>query len=111
MTSMSFGKRLEQLREQSGLTAYALGKLTGITRQAIGKLEAGGRVPTWDTVQLLAKALGVDCTAFADSGLELPAPTPPGKPGRPRKAEADVEPAPASEPAPAARGKRKGKGG
>jgi hypothetical protein len=35
-------------------------------------------------------ALGLDCTAFADAGLELPPEEPPGRVGRPPAAERDA---------------------
>src|SRR5687768_15650872 len=89
----AFGERLRKAREKSGLTVYALGKLTGITPQAVGRLEQDDdRVPSWDTVQLLAKALGVDCRAFMDPDLDLPPRKEPGKPGRPRKDQAEKPP-------------------
>jgi hypothetical protein len=47
--------------------------------QALSYLETGDRKPTWETVQLLAKALGLDCRAFEDAALALPE----YKPGRP----------------------------
>ena len=33
----------------------------------VAKLEQGVREPTWATVQALARALGVDCTAFQEN--------------------------------------------
>jgi transcriptional regulator with XRE-family HTH domain len=113
-----FAARLKKLREAAGLSQYALAKATGLSKQAVNKLEAGGREPSWGTIQLLAKALSVTCEAFNDPGLSLPAPAAPKPKGRPRKAA--PEPAKgrsagkASEdttaPKRAPRGKRKGKG-
>jgi transcriptional regulator with XRE-family HTH domain len=77
----TFGNKLARLREAAGVSQYALAKMTGLTNQAVTYLEAGERQPTWETVQRLAKALGLDCTAFADEGLVLPV-YKPGKPGR-----------------------------
>ncbi|MCI0462122.1 MAG: helix-turn-helix transcriptional regulator [Gemmataceae bacterium] len=84
-----FAGRLLALREAAGLSKYRLAELTGLTRQALGLLESGQTVPTWDTVQKLARALGVSCEAFEDPGMELPEAKPPGKAGRPPKKPAD----------------------
>jgi transcriptional regulator with XRE-family HTH domain len=98
---MHFARRLVELRKVAGLSKYRLAELTGITRQALSLLETGQREPNWDTVQRLAKALGVDSTAFEDPDLQLPDVKPPGKAGRPKK---DAGAAPSGEK------KRKGKG-
>lgn len=59
-----FGGRLRELRAASGMTLRALAEAAGVTPDALVKLERGDRKPTWETVLALAKALGVDCTAF-----------------------------------------------
>jgi transcriptional regulator with XRE-family HTH domain len=67
---MWLGKRLRQLRKEKGLTVYALAKNSGVTKQAIGRLEGGiAFKPTWETIQLLCRALGVSCTEFVDPTL------------------------------------------
>lgn len=38
--------------------------MAGLSRQAISKIENGEREPGWNTVLLLASALGVEVTAF-----------------------------------------------
>ena len=81
----TFGAVLLRLREAAGMSQYELAKRAGLTHQAISFLETGNRKPTWDTVQRLAMALGLDCSAFKDEGLVLPE-YQPGKPGpKPRK--------------------------
>jgi transcriptional regulator with XRE-family HTH domain len=82
-----FAERLRTLREGKGLSQYALAKLTGLSKQAMSRLEQGDREPSWGTVQLLALALGVDCRAFADPGVTLPASGPLRPRGRPAKRE------------------------
>src|SRR5262245_21398525 len=62
-----FAERLRQLREKAGLSQYALSQLSGLTKQALSRLELGEREPTWDTVQQLAAALGVSTEAFQSS--------------------------------------------
>ncbi len=93
----AFAVRLKTIREAAGLSQYALAQRSGLTKQALSRLELGEREPTWETVQLLAVALGVDCREFVDPGIKPPPAAEPKPRGRPRK-PAD---APASEPVPA----------
>jgi transcriptional regulator with XRE-family HTH domain len=83
----SFAERLGALLERSGLTMYAVAKRAGVSKQNVGKLMAGTREPSWDTVQRLALALGVSTEAFTDPDLRLPVAVP-AKMGRPKKAPA-----------------------
>jgi transcriptional regulator with XRE-family HTH domain len=100
--SNSFAARLQALREAAGLSQYALAKKSGLTKQAMSRLELGENEPTWQTVQLLAAALEVDCSAFVDPDLRLPEESPARPRGRPRKTGT-----PPAEPK--AKAKRKGK--
>lgn len=59
-----FGARLRALREEKEMTLAQLGEASGLHLQAIAKLERGVGSPTWLTVLKLAKALGVETTAF-----------------------------------------------
>jgi transcriptional regulator with XRE-family HTH domain len=61
-----FGTKLRTLREKAGLTQVELAKRAGLHSQGVVKLERGEREPAWATVQALADALGVDCTAFTN---------------------------------------------
>lgn len=90
---MDFSKKLCELREQRGLSQYALAKLSGLSKQALSKLELGNREPTWQTVQLLALALGVDPAAFVDPSIKPPADAGDAvKPrGRPKKDVGEVK--------------------
>lgn len=98
----NFAERLREERERAGLSQYALAKMTGLSKQALSHLELGKREPTWQTVQLLALALGVDCRTFADPDVALPEPpTDPPKRGRPRKPTTP----PADQPGPSATSK------
>jgi transcriptional regulator with XRE-family HTH domain len=60
----TFAARLRQLRTEAKLTQHELAERSGVHRQTIAQLETAVRRPAWDTVQALARALGVDCTAF-----------------------------------------------
>jgi XRE family transcriptional regulator, regulator of sulfur utilization len=72
--STHFAGVLRRLREGAGLTLSALARKSGVTKQALSKLERGVNGPTWDTVQRLALALDVDCLAFADQAVTVPRP-------------------------------------
>jgi transcriptional regulator with XRE-family HTH domain len=68
-TKNHFARRLRELREAANLSQSELTDLAGMHRQGVGKLERGERSPAWETVQALARALGVDCTAFQTEDL------------------------------------------
>jgi transcriptional regulator with XRE-family HTH domain len=75
-----FAARLRDLRTGAKMTQHELAEKAGMHRQTIAQLETGVRKPTWESVQALAKALGVDCTAFqTDDQPEAAAPPPPAK--------------------------------
>jgi transcriptional regulator with XRE-family HTH domain len=60
----SFAARLRQLRKRTGISAYRLAKMSGLSPQAVNRLEAGEREPTWNTVQRLADVLSVSTEDF-----------------------------------------------
>src|SRR5580698_10068245 len=110
MVALTFAEKLKTIREQKGLSQYALAKLSWLSKQALSRLEIGGSEPSWETVQRIATALGVDCTAFADPRIELPENEPARPRGRPKKAApADVEEQAPVPPAQKTAKKRKGK--
>ena len=55
----SLGTKIRDLRESLGLTQARLAELAGVTPGMIGQLEKGRARPSLDTVELLARALGV----------------------------------------------------
>lgn len=59
-----FAKRLRELREAAGMTKYKLSKVSGVSKQTLGDLEAGISDPSWDTLIKLTRALGVSLDAF-----------------------------------------------
>jgi DNA-binding XRE family transcriptional regulator len=99
MADQTFGERLKALREQAGLTQAALAERVGMNRFSIAKLEQGLYGPSWATVQSLARALAVNCTAF-EGTIEPPSGDKPARPkGRPKKpAPAAEEPVAKAEP-------------
>jgi transcriptional regulator with XRE-family HTH domain len=86
----TFARRLQTLREAAGLSQYALAKRSGLSKQALSRLELGDREPSWTTVQSLAAALSVSCEAFVDPAIaaRIPVAETAPAPGRPRKATA-----------------------
>jgi transcriptional regulator with XRE-family HTH domain len=100
MKASYFARTLREKREAAGLSQYSLAKLAGLSKSSLSLLELGKRIPNWDTVQRLAKALGLGCNAFEDPNLDLPEDVTLREPGRP-KAEGPQPKKP--------RGKRKGK--
>ncbi len=105
MTTGMFAEKLKRLRESAGLSQQQLADRAGMNRFGVAKLEQGVREPSWATVQVLAKALGVDCLAFADAPGESVVAVPEPKRGRPRKDQSPAK-APAAKK-PRSRGKAK----
>ena len=89
--SSSFAQKLRALREDKGLSKYALAKQAGLSKQEVSRLELGQREPSWATVQALTAALGVTCEAFAES-VAASSSEPIRPRGRPRKHEAERKP-------------------
>lgn len=58
LRSAGCGARLQRLREHQGLTRTIVGKAAGLTAQAVLNTEEGRTLPTVDTVERLAVALG-----------------------------------------------------
>ncbi|MDD5638708.1 MAG: helix-turn-helix transcriptional regulator [Candidatus Pacebacteria bacterium] len=58
--SSPIGKNIKKLRKQKGLSQDRISKLADISYNTVIKLESGGITnPSIDTLQKLAKALGV----------------------------------------------------
>lgn len=55
----SIGKRLARARKDQGLTQPALAQRAGVSKGAVGNIEAGMRVGSARIVEALARALGV----------------------------------------------------
>jgi transcriptional regulator with XRE-family HTH domain len=61
---LSFGRRLQDLREAAGLTQADLARKAKVSRPALSKFEQGEREPSWEIVCQLAAALDVSVAAF-----------------------------------------------
>jgi transcriptional regulator with XRE-family HTH domain len=60
----SFGKKLKELRERRQLSQEALSERSGISVQTISRWERDLRVPDWNAVLALCRALGVPPEEF-----------------------------------------------
>ena len=89
-----FSDKLTELRTAAGLSQGDLARRVGLTRQAISSLEADRNVPTWETVQLLARVLEVSTDTFVDPNISLPQPQPKKPAGRPRTQPPAEQPRP-----------------
>lgn len=58
MTSNEVGKRISDLRRDKKLTQAQLGKLLGISRQSVGKIEKGQKSPG-DLIPVMCRKIGV----------------------------------------------------
>lgn len=63
---MTFAEKLKELRLAAGLTEAALAERAGVKFTALREWAAGRRAASFAAVVKLAKALGTDCSAFAD---------------------------------------------
>jgi len=59
-----FAARLRPLMARAGLTAYALARKSGVSKQSLSKLLSGDSRPSLDTARRLAHALGVSLAHF-----------------------------------------------
>ena len=56
----TFGKRLQQIRKQKGLTQEKLAELAGVHEKHISKLELRTYNPSFDTLNKIVTALGLN---------------------------------------------------
>lgn len=67
---MNIGKRIEEIREQGGLTQSALARAVGTSQSAISQIEAGERNPSYDMLRQIAKALNVSVPHLVGAEVE-----------------------------------------
>jgi DNA-binding XRE family transcriptional regulator len=58
-TACGLGQRLVEARKAKGLSRQALGNAAGLTGQTVANIEVHGMMPRVDTVEMLARVLGV----------------------------------------------------
>ena len=64
----TFGKKLKLLRKSKGITQEQLAELAGVHEKHISKLELGLYKPSYDTLNKIYKALGLN---IEDAGTEF----------------------------------------
>ena len=72
---MSIGMRIRQLREQKGLSQGDIERVTGLLRCYTSRVENGHTVPSLETLERFAAALGIPLYQLFYHG-EAPPPTP-----------------------------------
>jgi transcriptional regulator with XRE-family HTH domain len=72
IASAAFGRRVREGRERRGLSQEALGRLTGLHRTAIYKLEKGGTAPRLASIRRLARGLQVPPRELIEDDDESP---------------------------------------
>jgi transcriptional regulator with XRE-family HTH domain len=63
---MTFAEKLRELRDAAGLSEAKLAAAAGLPFGTVHTYALGLRKPSFAAVVKIAKALGVDCTAFAE---------------------------------------------
>jgi transcriptional regulator with XRE-family HTH domain len=63
---MTFAEKMRKLRDEAGLSEARLAKAAGVAFGTLHEYGLGRRMPSFGNVVKIARALGVDCTAFAD---------------------------------------------
>ncbi len=71
---MNIGKRLQDLRSARGLSQGDIEKRTGLLRCYISRVENGHTVPSLETIERLAKALGIEMYQMFFEGKGEPVP-------------------------------------
>lgn len=63
---MTIGEKIKEVRVSKGLTQKEVGERIGKTSSFIGQYENGARLPKYETLKNIAKALDVSITIFLD---------------------------------------------
>ena len=89
---MMIGARLKEIREDKKLSQGDIERLSGLKRCYVSRVENGHTIPAVETLEKMARALGVPIYRLFYEGDEPPKPPPPksgirkvwGNSGRPR---------------------------
>jgi transcriptional regulator with XRE-family HTH domain len=68
---VAFGFAVRRLREDRRLSQEELGHLTGLHRNHVGQIERGEVTPTLNSIEVIAKALGMSASELLARAEEL----------------------------------------
>ena len=71
MDTNKVGKRIQEVRQLSGMTQSELAQKLGMTPKYISNIECGGKTPTLETFVAIANALQVDANALLVDVLDI----------------------------------------
>lgn len=69
-TYVKIGRRIQHYRLKAGLTQEKVAEYAGITQKHLSRIEAGYHNSHFDTIMLIAQAIGVPIDAFAEDSDE-----------------------------------------
>ena len=76
MDNDSVAEKIKSAREKAGLTQAQLAEKVGTTSQNISQYERGIRNPKYNTLEKIARSLGVDVEYFHKNLFDISAPDP-----------------------------------
>lgn len=75
----TFGANVRHHRKAQGLTQEALAEKAGISLEMMGRMERGEATPSFETVESIARSLGLPAVVFFGTGMVI---APEGERGR-----------------------------
>jgi transcriptional regulator with XRE-family HTH domain len=69
---MNFGKRLETIRKQRGLTIEEFAKLCGLSKSTIDRIEKNKQSPSLERLIQISESLGIKLTDLISNEIEFP---------------------------------------
>lgn len=70
---IGIGEQLRKIRERKRLTQEDIGERTGLSQAYVSKVENGDSIPSAETLEKWARALGVGVQQIVGGGIEPPA--------------------------------------
>ena len=71
LTTGEIGDRIKELRKEKGMTQKELANAMGVTASMIGQYETGIRIPKYETLERVAKALSISVETLMGKGIEV----------------------------------------